>query len=221
MAITAPDLLVHASNILLLAAYSVRDILWLRWFAVAAALTNIPFFLLQETVLWPPVIWACVFTAINLAQIWYIHMQRRPVRLTDDEKRLHELGFQSIRSREFLALTMLGTWKDAQPGDRLLEMGLVPENVCIAIVGTVAMSRGDLAVGDLHPGQLIGVTITAIGEVSPVDARFTTPGRYITWPVAVLNTYLESRPNLRESVLSHVQRDIARKLYRRLAGHLG
>jgi hypothetical protein len=52
------DYLVHFSNILLLVAYSVRDILWLRWFAVAAALTNIPYFLLQGTVLWPPILWA-------------------------------------------------------------------------------------------------------------------------------------------------------------------
>jgi hypothetical protein len=69
MSIQAIDYLVHFSNILLLVAYSVRDILWLRWFAVAAALTNIPYFLLQDAVLWPPVIWALVFTGINLYQI--------------------------------------------------------------------------------------------------------------------------------------------------------
>ena len=46
MNIQAADYLVHFSNILLLVSYSVRDILWLRWFAVAAALTNIPYFLL-------------------------------------------------------------------------------------------------------------------------------------------------------------------------------
>jgi hypothetical protein len=50
------DLLVHFSNVLLLLAYSVRDILWLRWFAVAAALTNIPYFLLQRHILWPPIL---------------------------------------------------------------------------------------------------------------------------------------------------------------------
>ena len=34
------DYLVHFSNILMLVSYSVRDILWLPWFAVAPALTN-------------------------------------------------------------------------------------------------------------------------------------------------------------------------------------
>ena len=52
----AIDYLVHFSNILMLLSYSVRDILWLRWFAVGAALTNIPYFLLQSTVLWPPIL---------------------------------------------------------------------------------------------------------------------------------------------------------------------
>ena len=73
------DYLVHFSNILLLVAYSVRDMLWLRWFAVAAALTNIPYFLVQDYVLWPPVLWASVFTAINLYQIARIYRERRPV----------------------------------------------------------------------------------------------------------------------------------------------
>jgi hypothetical protein len=37
------DYLVHLPNVLMLVAYSVTDVLWLRWFAVAAALTNIPY----------------------------------------------------------------------------------------------------------------------------------------------------------------------------------
>src|SRR5438309_2574626 len=55
MNIQAIDYLVHFSNILMLLSYSVRDILWLRWFAVAAALTNIPYFLVLPERLWPPV----------------------------------------------------------------------------------------------------------------------------------------------------------------------
>ena len=43
------DYFIHAANILLLAAYSVRDILWLRLFAVASSLIAIPHFLFQPT----------------------------------------------------------------------------------------------------------------------------------------------------------------------------
>lgn len=88
MSIHRTDYLVHFSNLLLLVSYSVRNILWLRWFAVAAALTNIPYFLYQPSILWPPILWAGVFTSINLYQIWRIYMERRPVVLSRDEQTL-------------------------------------------------------------------------------------------------------------------------------------
>ena len=104
MNINPADYLVHFSNILLLVSYSVRDMLWLRWFAVAAALTNIPSFLLQGTVLWPPVLWAAVFTAINLYQIARIYLERRPVVLSKDEKKLYEATEPCFRNFLFAAL---------------------------------------------------------------------------------------------------------------------
>src|SRR4029078_12934193 len=104
----ALDYLVHFSNVLMLAAYSVRDILWLRWLAVGAALTNIPSFALQDSVLGPPVLWALVFTAINLYQIARLYLERRPVVLSQDEQKLHDLGFRSLRARAFLHLSLHG-----------------------------------------------------------------------------------------------------------------
>ena len=38
MSFLSPDYFIHAANVLLLIAYSVRDVLWLRLFAVAASL---------------------------------------------------------------------------------------------------------------------------------------------------------------------------------------
>jgi Popeye protein conserved region len=119
MNINPLDLLVHFSNILLLLAYSVRDILWLRWFAVAAALTNIPYFLLQRHVLWPPILWGAVFTAINLYQIARLYMERRPVRLSEDEQKLYQMAFRSLRPREFVSLLLAGNGRP-QPRATLL-----------------------------------------------------------------------------------------------------
>jgi len=55
------DYFIHAANILLLAAYSVRDILWLRLFAVASAMIAMPYFLLQPTPLWAAFGWSVLF----------------------------------------------------------------------------------------------------------------------------------------------------------------
>src|ERR1700752_1326748 len=153
MQIQAIDYLVHFSNILLLVSYSVRDILWLRWFAVAAALTNMPYFLLQPTVLWPPILWGSVFTVINLYQISRIYLERRPVVLSPDEQRLYDLAFRSLRPREFLSLALAGEGRNAAAGEAILTDGEPVGAVAIAIDGSVRIDHGGRTIGSLPPGQ--------------------------------------------------------------------
>src|SRR4029450_3120217 len=141
MNIQPADYLVHFSNVLLLVAYSVRDILWLRWFAVAAALINIPYFLVQGTVLWPPVLWALVFTAINLYQIARIYLERRSVVLSADEQQLYDLGFHGLRPRDFLSLSLVGEWQNAGAGERVVTEGEPGSRVCIRITGAAEAPR--------------------------------------------------------------------------------
>ena len=85
------DYFIHAANILLLVAYSVRDILWLRLFAVGASVVSIPYFLLQPTRLWAPLGWTVVFAGINLLQSWRLFMERQPVKLTAEEEEVRRL----------------------------------------------------------------------------------------------------------------------------------
>jgi Popeye protein conserved region len=211
------DYLVHLSNILLLVSYSVRDILWLRWFAVGAALINIPYFLLQGTVLWPPVLWALVFTAINLFQITRIYLERRPVVLSEDERKLYDLGFQSLRPREFVALTLVGEWKSAEPGDSLVTEGEPVTAVCISIIGSAEARKHSDPIGTLGPGHIIGTALALTGAPSPVEIVFTEPARYMRWSLPDLRSFLDKRPDLRVTLQQHLNRDLAGKLEKMLS----
>ena len=211
------DYLVHFSNILMLAAYSVRDILWLRWFAVAAALTNIPYFLLQGTVLWPPILWALVFTAINLYQIARIYLERRPVVLSQDEQRLYDLGFRSLRPREFVSLSLVGEWKSAEAGERVLTEGEPVSRVCIPINGSADVHKRGERIATLSPGHIIGTSLALTGERSPVEVTFNEPARYMSWSLASLRTFVDKRPDLRVTLQGLVNRDLAGKVDRLLS----
>jgi CRP-like cAMP-binding protein len=215
----ATEWLVHFSNVLMLVAYSVRDILWLRWFAVAAAVTNIPYFLLQPTTLWPPVVWALVFTTINLFQIVRIYMERRPVMLSEEEQKLYDMAFGSLRPREFVSLALIGEWRTAAAGDRVLSQGQTVSSICIAVSGTVRVHREGAEVGQIEPGHLIGTTLALTGDPSPVDGTFTESGRYLCWPLASLRSFLDRRPDLRVTLQSLVNRDLAGKLAQAVSRH--
>ncbi len=213
----AADYLVHFSNMLLLVSFSVRDILWLRWFAVAAALTNIPYFLLQRSVLWPPVLWAGVFTAINLYQIARIYLERRPVELSPDEQKLYDLRFRSLRPREFVSLVLAGEWRNAIPGDRVLTEGAPVTSICIPINGTVEVRRGSAHLATLGPGSVIGTAAALSGDPSPVDASFAAAARYMCWPLHALRAFVDRRPELRDTLQRLLNRDLSLKLERLVA----
>ncbi len=217
MSIQVAEYLVHFSNIMMLVAYSVRDILWLRWFAVAAALTNIPYFLLQGTVLWPPVLWALVFTAINLYQIARIYLDRRPVVLSADEQKLYDLGFRSLRPREFVSLSLVGEWKSAEAGERVVTEGEPVSSLCIPITGRADVRKRGERVGTLSPGHIIGTSLALTGDPSPVEVIFTEPARYMRWSLSSLRGFVDKRPDLRVTLQALVNRDLAGKVERLLS----
>jgi len=212
MSIQPVDNLVHFSNVLMLVAYSVRDILWLRWFAVAAALTNIRHFLLQPIKLWPPVMWAFVFTAINPYQILPIYLKRRPVVLSEEEQKLYNMGFALLRPREFISLLLAGEWKNTAAGEAVLSEGTPVPTVCVAISGSSNVRKGGKELMPLKPGQLIGTALALTGEPSRFAATFTEPARYFCWPLSNIGAFLDKRPDLRPALQSLVNRDLAAKV---------
>ena len=129
------------ANVLLLVAYSVRDILWLRLFAVGASVVSIPYFLLQPTTLWAPLGWTVVFAGINLLQSWRLFMERRPVKLTAEEEEVRRLLFKDLPPRKVLQVLSIGSWVTAKPGERMIESGKVPDAVSLIVSGTVRVTR--------------------------------------------------------------------------------
>jgi CRP-like cAMP-binding protein len=212
MSLQPADYFAHLSNLLLLVSYSVRDILWLRWFAVAAAFIVMPYYLYQSQILWPPIVWGSVFAVINLYQISRIYAERRPVVLSAEEQKLYDLAFTSLRPREFMSLTLVGEWRTAEPGQCVVKQGAHVTSLCIAIAGNVQVCQGDRAIGIIPPGHILGTTFALIGQPSPIDVKFVEDGRYMLWPLDNLLKFMEQRPDLRVALQGLASRDLAQKI---------
>jgi hypothetical protein len=87
----SPEYFLHASNITRVFSFSAKDVLWLRIFAVLASLIGLPYFYLQTSVLWEPIVWSALFMTINAYHVWRLWVERRPVALSIDEARLYDL----------------------------------------------------------------------------------------------------------------------------------
>ena len=214
MVFFTPDYVIHAANILLLIAYSVRDVLWLRLFAVAASLIAIPYYVLQPSMLWAPLTWSVVFAAINLFQSWLLFIERRPVKLTAEEEEVRRLAFQDLPPRKVLQVLSIGSWITAEVGERLMERGKLPDCVSLVVRGKVRVTKDGRMLGELIAGDLVGSALILSGIPSNVDAVTVEPLRAMRWEVETLKKYLSANPETRTVVQRHLARDLAGKIGR-------
>ena len=209
-----PNYFIHAANVLLLVAYSVRDILWLRLFAVGASLISLPYFVFQPTPQWPPIVWSVVFAGINAFQSWRLYLERRPVKLTPDEEEVRRLAFAQLPSRKVLQLVSLGSWTTAAPGERLIEHGTPTESIALVVHGKVQVSKNGRILGELGAGDIVGSAIVLSGGPAEVDAVTVEPVRALRWEAARLRRYLEADPETRTVFQRNLTHDLAGKLRR-------
>jgi CRP-like cAMP-binding protein len=196
---------------LLLVAYSVRDILWLRLFAVTASLISIPYFLLQPAPLWVPIGWSSVFAAINLLQSWRLFVERRPVKLTSEEEQARRLFFGDLPPRKVLQVLSIGSWTTAELGEQLLERGKCPTVASLIVRGRVRVTKDGALLGNLVEGDIVGSALLLTGTSADVDAVVQEPSRVLRWDVETLERYLVANPEVRIVLQRHLARDLARK----------
>ncbi len=214
MGVFTPDYFIHAANVLLLVAYSVRDVLWLRLFAVAASLIAIPFYVLQPTVLWAPLTWSVVFAAINIFQSWLLFMERRPVRLTAEEEEIRRIAFQDLPPKKVLQVLSIGSWITLPVGEHLIEGEKLPDSVSLILQGKVRISKEGRVLCDLIAGDLVGSALILSGIPANVDAVTIEPVRAMCWQVATLAKYLSANPETRTVMQRHLARDLTGKIGR-------
>jgi hypothetical protein len=207
-----PDYLIHGANVLLLLAYSVRDILWLRLFALASSLIAIPYFFLQPTPLWAPLSWSVLFASINLFQSWRLLLERRPVKLTAEEEDVRRLVFRDLAPRKVLQVLGIGSWITAETGERLIEHGKCVHGISLVVRGKVRVTRDEHVLGDLVAGNLVGSALLLSGIPADVDAVAVEPIRAIHWEVGTLERYLNAHPETRIIMQQHLARDLAGKM---------
>jgi hypothetical protein len=207
-----PAYFLHAANILLLLAYCISDILWLRIFAFASSLIALPYFSLQATPMWAPIAWSTGFAAINLFQSWRLLVERRPIKLTAEEEIVHQLVFRELAPRKALQIVSLGCWRDVPIGEILIESGKSPDAVWLILRGKVLVKRGANILGELGAGNLVGSALLLSGVPAEIDVVAVEPVRAMSWEIKTLNQYLAANPETRLLVQRYLAHDLAGKV---------
>ena len=205
--------LVNFSNIVFLAAYSVRNVLTLRILAIVGEGMVLPYYYFQDEKLWPPIYWGVAFMVVNAVRVVGMALERQPVVLSDKEGELHRVAFSSIDRREFLRLANFVQWIDCAPGEVILKKGQHISDALVLVSGQVEAVAGGKTIMTLRPGRLIGDVSVYSGLASPVDVVARGPAALAKWDLQHLREFTASRPELRSTFLRIVSADLAAKVH--------
>jgi hypothetical protein len=207
-----PQYFLHIANIVLVIAYSVKDILWLRIFALSASLIGLPYYYFQTEVLWEPMAWSAVFITINGYHVCRLWLERRPVELTPDEAKLYGLTFFPLARRRFLDLVRLGHWVDLQPGDVLIRPGHAIDEVAMPLTESIDVKVEQRVLGRFAPGAIVGASVFFDARPARFEALAGESCRVLLVPVAAIKRQAKRDEQLARTLERIAREDLARKL---------
>jgi hypothetical protein len=196
------DLWITGANLIYLASYSVRGILWLRILTIVAAVLLIPYYYLQSKPLWIAISWNLVFVGINLFWVVRLLLERWSVQLTEDEQRLRQLCFPLLNPADVARLSRMGTWEYIEAGTCLVEHDRTLARLSVIVSGKADVRLVGEKVAELSDGQFVGQIAYITGEKAPVSVVAQASMRIISWSRVKLEKFFKDRPDV-EGQLGH------------------
>lgn len=204
--------LIHVANVLYVISYLVKDILWLRLLTVVAGSVLLAYYALLPVPLWAAIGWNVIFLVINLRQIQVLLLERRPVRLSPEEMRLHQLAFRSLTQREFAKLLRLARWEDVPADQRFVTKGEALDRIMVIADGRARVEIAGAPGVELRPGCFVGEMSFLTGQTPNADVVAAEPSRLVTWRQGELREFLGRDADLRAIVQMAIGEDLVAKL---------
>ena len=206
----------HIASLLTMAAYLLKDILWLRAITILSCFAGIAFnYFVPATPLWQVIGWNVLFAIINIVQVAIIIKQRADVHFTEEEKELHETLFKNFAPFEFMKLMRIGKWLEAKQGEVLAVEKQSLNAVMLIYNGLVGVETNGKEVAKLKDGNFIGEVSFMIGGEATATVRALMPTRYIAWPKEAIIQLLNRNPSMRFAMQAMLSTDLSKKLMHR------
>lgn len=204
--------LLHVANVLYLASYSVRDILWLRALTVLAMLC-------LGWVYWncdeqAPMIWQGIFLAINLFQIGLLIRERRPVKLTEVQQELIQGPLSALSPRQVQRFTEKAQWTHYENGDCLISENTRLQSLILLLSGEATVRARGKNIAKVEKGQFVGEMSFLTGGLTTADVIASGPVHCAQWPENYITEMIQRDRDLGSAIQAALGTDLVQKLLR-------
>lgn len=203
------QVLVNIGYVFMLAALTVRDILWLRSLLVSAQLSLFSYGIISSNV--PVAFWNALFFVINTYQVVRLIQQRRPIDLPENLIDLYENVFSTMRRREFLYFWQMGNIHELKH-KRLISKGENQKNLLLILSGEVEVKSADKLIAKLSRGSFVAEMSFLTGEPATADVFVPEKASYISWNQQKLRSLEQLNPDLLIKIQNILGKDLTSKL---------
>lgn len=202
------------ANSLFCLAYIVRDMAWLRAITILAASSTLPYFYFQSSPLYEAMTWQIAFIVINTVNLTVLLLQRRPIKLNEEEKWLHQTTFSLLKPRRMRRLLLRAESRQIQPGETLIEQDKELRALIIILSGSASVMVNGVKRATLYPGDFAGEMSFITGRLTSADVIADEPVRYLIWSAPALERLYQRDPEMKNAIQSIIGFDMAAKLAR-------
>jgi hypothetical protein len=203
----------HFTYALLILSMLMRRMVTLRILAVTSGLAKIVYraFFVFDPV---SVLWETVFVLVNIGQLIVIWYYERHHRFHEEQSHFADSMPAGVDRSAVKRLLDLSDLERLEPGDRLTVEGETVTRLLYVADGIVKIEKNDRVVAICGPGDYIGELSFLTGNPASATAIAVKPTRVLVFDQAKLTTAIGSDAQLRRTLESALNRNLAGKLTR-------
>ena len=207
-------ILLNTANIIFLAAFMAKKIVWLRLLTITGNILVVPYYLYYlEPPLWNTIVWLCIYTAINMVMLFIIYLESRPIKLSDLEQNIYNMTFKSLEPRIFKKLIDHGSLEVLQPEVNFVTRDTELDSLMYVVEGEaeVVLKHGEQLI--IPTGGFIGEQSYITGEKTSADVKTgKEAAKIIRWNSEALRKHLAGKEILKDNLDLIFTADLIHKL---------
>ncbi len=207
-------ILFNTANIIFLAAFMAKKIVWLRLLTITGMMVGIPYYLyIHEAPMWNNIFWICTYALINLVMLFIIYLESRPISLSDLEQKIYDMTFKSLEPRVFKKLIDHGSLEELQPEVNLVTRDSELDSLMYVVEGEaeVVLKHGEHLI--IPTGGFIGEQSYITGERTSADVKTgKEAAKIIRWNSEALRKHLAGKEILKDNLDLIFTADLIHKL---------
>ena len=204
------NLVGHVAYVLLIVSMLMRNMRWLRIFAIAAGTISAIYYWAQAD--YVSVFWETIFTLVNVFQLFYIALENSRGRFSKDEKYFIETCLPGLERAQARRFVKLGAWTQVSEEAILITEDTCPQRLKFVVDGTANVTRKSKHLGKVSKGDFLGEMSYLTGQSASASVIAETTLRYLAFDRDVLKEHLAKNPDVRFALESSFNRNLVGKL---------